>query len=86
VFGTSSPGVLHLTGGEAVAVSFDDLDIVSLDEINDDDDVLSSQSQEQLKKMMRETEMRSQGSSLLLILEIIVTFTTNYLTIVIFHG
>jgi len=85
VFGTSSPGVLHLTGGEAVAVSFDELDIVSLDEISDAD-VLSSQSQEQLKKMMRETEMRSQGSSLLLILEIIVTFTTNYLTIVIFHG
>lgn len=85
MFGTSSPGVLHLTGGEAVAVSFDELDIVSLDEINDAD-VLSSQSQEQLKKMMRETEMRSQGSSLLLILEIIVTFTTNYLTIVIFHG
>lgn len=69
-----------------MAVSFDDLDIVSLDEINDDDDVLSSQSQEQLKKMMRETEMRSQGSSLLLILEIMVTITTNYLTIVIFHG
>lgn len=68
-----------------MAVSFDELDIVSLDEINDAD-VLSSQSQEQLKKMMRETEMRSQGSSLLLILEIIVTFTTNYLTIVIFHG
>ena len=44
MFGTSSPGVLHLTGGEAVAVSFDDLDIVSLDEINDDDDILSSQS------------------------------------------
>ena len=44
MFGTSSPGVLHLTGGEAVAVSFDELDIVSLDEINDDDDVLSSQS------------------------------------------
>ena len=36
--------------------------------------------------MMRETEMRSQGSSLLLILEIMVTITTNYLTIVIFHG
>lgn len=69
-----------------MAVSFDDLDIVSLDEINDDDDILSSQSQEQLKKMMRETEMRSQGSSLLLILEIMVTITTNYLTIVIFHG
>ena len=43
MFGTSSPGVLHLTGGEAVAVSFDELDIVSLDEINDAD-VLSSQS------------------------------------------
>ena len=40
MFGTSSPGVLHLTG----AVSDDELDNVSLDEINEDGDVLSSQS------------------------------------------
>ena len=35
--------------------------------------------------MMRVTEVRSKGSSLFLIL-IIVTFTANYLTIVIFLG
>ena len=43
MFGTSSPGVLHLTGAVS-AVSDDELDNVSLDEINEDGDVLSSQS------------------------------------------
>ena len=43
MFGTSSPGVLHLTGGSVVAVSDDELDNVSLDEISDEADVLSSQ-------------------------------------------
>ena len=44
VLGTSSPGVLHLTGAVEFAVSDDELDNVSLDEINDDGDVLSSAS------------------------------------------
>ena len=43
MFGTSSPGVLHLTGGSVVAVSDDELDNVSLDEISDEAVVLSSQ-------------------------------------------
>ena len=44
MFGTSSPGVLHLTGAVSVSgVSDDELDNVSLYEISDEADVLSSQ-------------------------------------------